>query len=139
MSWVVPNSTAPTASMTRKDAPKLRRPIRRMSMIGSERDSSHGTKARKDRTDTTAQIVMKGDLNQSSSCPLSSTISRKPRNRAERTKPIQSMRKPRRQSSSRSLTSVAGSSTKAATSASEAAPIGMLMKKIQCHEALSVR
>ena len=84
MNCVVLNRIAPTASMTKNDVPNCRRPIRRMSTIGSLRNSSHGTKARNAVKDMTAQRVMKFEANQSFSCPLSSTTSRKPSHSATR-------------------------------------------------------
>jgi hypothetical protein len=85
-----------------------------------------------------ALAMIEVELNQSSSCPLSSTISRQPSQSATSTKPIQSILSPPRQCSARSRRRISGSSTKKLTSASESRPIGTLMKKIQCQEMLSV-
>ena len=78
------------------------------------------------------------DLNQSSIWPRSSTTSRQPSVIAISRKPIQSTFSPPASRSRRSRSSTSGSSTSQCTSASEAMPIGTLMKKIQCQEKLSV-
>ena len=57
---------------------------------------------------------------------------------AIRKKPTQSTFRPPARRSSRSRSSISGSSTSQCTSASDAIPIGTLMKKIQCQEKLSV-
>src|SRR5579862_1844557 len=93
------------------------------------------------RNETAASIVnvtIVPDLNQSSIWPRSSTTSRHPSVAAMSAKPTQSTFNPPASRSSRSRLSTSGSSTNQCTSASEASPIGTLMKKIQCQEKLSV-
>ena len=55
-----------------------------------------------------------------------------------RKNPTQSTFNPPARRSSRSRSSTSGSSTSQCTKASDASPIGTLMKKIQCQEKLSV-
>ena len=89
-------------------------------------------------TASAVKVTIVPDLNQSSIWPRSSTTSRQPSVIAIRAKPTQSIFRPPASRSSRSRSSTSGSSTSQCTSASDARPIGTLMKKIQCQEKLSV-
>jgi len=85
-----------------------------------------------------AKVVMKLELNQSSSCPVPSTTSRQLRKWATSKNPTQSTLRPFESRSPRSRRKVCGSWTKRWTRVSESIPIGTLMKNIQCQETLSV-
>ena len=130
---MVASRIAPVASMTRKQAPNWRVATIRRSIMGSLRLISHGIISMNATAQTTANVTMKAEANQSSSRPRSSTTSNAPRKDATNMKPTRSnplpcVRRPSTADDSR---------TRSVISAIATTPTGPLIRKHHCQDQLS--
>src|SRR6266851_4209583 len=132
---VVASRIAPVVSITRKQAPNWRVATMRRSMIGLPRVNPHGIISTNARPEMTANVTMKGEPNQSSSRPRSSTTSRAPRRVAIRMKPTTS--NPLPCCEWLSACAVLGSRRTSEISAIAITPTGTLIRKHHCQETLS--
>ncbi|GJD78885.1 hypothetical protein NBEOAGPD_2105 [Methylobacterium gregans] len=138
MNCVVAISTAPVNSITTKQEPNWRLLSRRRSMTGFFRVSSHGIMAQNETTVRTPKTFIRVEVpNQSLRWPSSRTTSREPRKVATSRKPTRSKRTPFFRRSRRSRLAASLSSISQYISPSAISPIGPLIRKHQCQEALS--
>ena len=132
---MVASRMAPVASITRKQAPNCRLATIRRSMIGFSRVNPQGIISTNANAEITAKVTMKGEANQSSSRPRSSTTSSAPRNVATSMKPITSNRCSC--CVSPFARAVAGSGRMIEIAAIASTPTGTLIRKHHCQEKLS--
>ena len=120
----------PSTSIMRFDTANVALLNRRTSTTGCSCRHSQSTNVTSATAATVAKITMVCELNQSSSCPLSSTYSSAPRPTAISPRPTPSMGPTRFFASTR----CGGSTRMRDDSNIEAIPTGTLMKKTQRHE-----